>query len=80
MQPFDCYFKSKMKDAEFKSLYEAECNVCAKTMEIFGKVDCENISMSGLARDVNPDPAALEALRDADHCDPHLVIRLCRRL
>jgi hypothetical protein len=49
-------------------------------MAIFEKVDCEHISMAALARDVKTEVAALEALRDADHCDPGLVIRLCRHL
>ena len=59
-----------MKDAGFKTLYEAECNVCANTMGIFEKADLENMSMASLARDVNATPEELEALRDADRCDP----------
>lgn len=80
MQPFDRYFREKMKDSAFKALYEAECHVCATTMEIFAKVEMENISLTNLAREVNADPHEMEMLRDADHCNPHLVVRLCRRL
>lgn len=80
MQPFDRYFREKMKDGAFRALYDAECNVCANTMRIFEKAELDNISLDRLAGEVNAAPEDLEALRDADHCDPHLVIRLCRRL
>ena len=80
MQPFDRYFRDKMKDSAFKALYEAECHVCATTMEIIAKAETENISLTDLARDVSADPQELEMLRDADHCNPHLVVLLCRRL
>ena len=80
MQPFDRYFRDKMKDSAFKALYEAECHVCATTMEIVAKAEIETISLTDLARDVNADPQELEMLRDADHCNPDLVVRLCRRL
>ena len=80
MQPFDGYFEKKMKDAGFKALFEKECHVCTKTVAIFGKVDRDRIDLSDLAREVKTDTAALKALRDADYCDPKLVIRLCQHL
>ena len=80
MQPFDHYFKDKMKDADFKALYEDRCCVCANTVAIFEKTEAENISMSTLAEDVDTAPEQLHQLRDADHCNPHLVVLLCRRL
>ena len=80
MQPFDRYFRDKMKDADFKALYDDQCCVCANTVAIFEKMEAEKISMSALAEDVESDPEQLHRLRDADHCNPHLVIRLCRRL
>jgi hypothetical protein len=80
MQSFDRYFKKKMENSGFKTLYEAECNVCANTMEIFQKAEIEHISMNCLASEVDTDPEKIDALRDADHCDPYLVIRLCRHL
>lgn len=79
MQLFDGYFKDKMKDAGFKALYDQECNVCRNTVGIFEKAAGEGVSMTALAAEVDSSPEALEALRDADCCDPRLVIRLCRR-
>ena len=80
MRPFDRYVRDKMKDAGFRALYAAECHVCRTTLRIFEKVALENISLENLARDVNADPTAVAALRDADCCDPALVMRLCQRL
>ena len=80
MQPFERYFDNKMKDNGFKAYYEAQCHVCANTMWIFEKAAHEEISMTALAKQAGTTPEALAALRDADHCDPRLVIRLCRQL
>ena len=80
MQSFENYFEEKMKNTEFKAFYETECHVCANTMGIFEKADRESISTHCLARAAGADPARLIALRDAEHCDPGLVIRLCHHL
>ena len=80
MQPFERYFRDKMKDHRFKTYYEAECHVCANTMEIFARAAHEEISIAALAEQANTTPEALVALRDADHCDPRLVSRLCHQL
>ena len=69
-----------MKDSGFHSLYETECHVCANTMEIFEKAQLNNLCIETLARDIGATTEELEALQDADHCDPHLVIHLSRRL
>ena len=80
MQPFDRYFQDKMKDADFKALYEDRCSVCAKTMAIFEKMEASNISLPALSESIDADPEQLYQLRDADHCNPGLVVRLCRQL
>lgn len=80
MKQFSRYFRNKMKDTDFKTLYEMECNVCAQTMRIFEKADLEKISISSLASAIEADAADLEALRDADKCDLNMVLRLCRHL
>ena len=80
MQPFERYFRDKMKDSRFKTYYEAECHVCTNTMGIFARATHEEISIAALAKQANTTPEALVALRDADHCDPRLVIRLCGQL
>lgn len=80
MQRFDRYVEGKMKDTAFKALYERECHVCAKTVQIFAKTEQDGISLTRLAEAAGVDMAALEALRDADCCDPAVVIHLCRHL
>jgi hypothetical protein len=80
MQRFDRYFQSKMKDPAFKALYEKECHVCAKTVQIFAKVEQDSIPLADLAEATGAAVDALKALKDADYCDPELVIRLCRHL
>lgn len=80
MKRFDRYFQRKMKDPVFKALYEEECHVCAKTMQIFAKTQQENIALVHLADLMGVTVDRLEALRDADECDPELVVRLCRHL
>ncbi|BBO72389.1 hypothetical protein DSCA_63190 [Desulfosarcina alkanivorans] len=80
MESFRDYFKNKMNDTGFRTVYDAECHVCANTMGIFEKADREKIPLARLAREVDAELPELEALRDADHCDPRLAVRLCRRL
>ena len=80
MQPFDRYFQEKMQNPEFRAFYEAECHVCANTVGIFAKAEVDGISLTVLAEMVDTTAASLAALRDAEHCDPRLVIRLCRQL
>lgn len=80
MQSFDRYFRSKMQDRRFCALYEAECHVCANTVRIFERVERDGLSLSALARIAAVDTQALTALRDAERCDPHVVMRLCRHL
>lgn len=80
MQPFDRYFQKKMQNAEFRAFYETECHVCANTVGIFAKAEADGISLTTLAEMVDTTAASLAGLRDADHCDPQLVIRLCRQL
>lgn len=80
MQHFEHYFQSKMEDPAFRALYEKECHVCAKTMQIFAKTQQEKIALTHLAEVMGVTVERLEALRDADDCDPELVVRLCRHL
>jgi hypothetical protein len=80
MRRFNHYLENKMKNPAFKALYKQECHVCAKTVQIFAKTEMEKVSLSQLAEDTGVDAGALKALRDADYCDPELVIHLCRHL
>lgn len=69
-----------MGDPDFKALYEGECNVCTSTMRIFARLHADKQDCKELARALGVGFAALTALGEAEHCDPHLAIRLCRHL
>jgi hypothetical protein len=71
---------NKFRDEAFRCLYGEECHVCENTMRIFATLDRDGTSIEVLARVTGSDPRAVRALADADHCDPHLVIRLCQHL
>lgn len=80
MQTFKTFFDRKVCDSAFKALYDCECNVCKYTVRIFEHIDARDIDMAVLADEVGSELAALQALKDADACDPLLVIALCGQL
>ena len=80
MQTFRQFFREKREDPAFCALYEQECNVCARTVRIFEKIEKAGISIDRLAEDLDLDPNALIALKEADHCNPRMVITLCHHL
>jgi len=80
VQTFKQLFREKTSHAAFKELYERECNVCAYTMRIFEKAEVLGVDTTRLAADLNVPAADLTRLKEADSCDPRLVIRLCRHL
>ncbi len=80
MQTFRSLFKQKACDSAFKALYDCECNVCPFTVRIFECIDHQCLDMAVLAEQVGVDLPALLELRDADACDPRMVIALCGRL
>jgi hypothetical protein len=80
MQTFRQLFRQKTADTAFKELYEHECNVCAYTVRIFEKMEALAIDPEQLAGDLNVTVATLTSLKEADHCDPRLVIALCHHL
>jgi hypothetical protein len=69
-----------MKDAPFQEFFMKECHVCSNTLLIFKKMDRDHLSMEDMASLLGMDPQDLQKLRDADYCDPELVIRLCKQL
>jgi len=80
MKTFKTFFESKVCDRSFKALYDCECNVCTYTVSIFERIDARDIDMARLAAEMGSDLAALQELKDADACDPRLVIALCGHL
>lgn len=80
MMTFKELFRQKMRDPAFAALYAQECNVCRYTVKLFEKIESQGIELATIASDLNVDTAALQKLKEADQCDPRLVIALCRRL
>jgi hypothetical protein len=80
MQTFRQLLERKTRDTDFKALYEQECNVCLYTVRIFEKLETQGIDLKRLAAEMKMDKAELQALKEADCCDPRMVIALCRHL
>jgi len=73
-------FEDKMSDATFKQCFEEECHVCAYTLRIFEALEDRGIPLGRLAAELEINKQDLLDLRDADYCNPALVIRICRYL
>lgn len=71
---------SKLNDEKFKCLFDQECNICKYTVRIIEKIHLEKIPMKTLAKDLGVNQQDIQELEDAEHCNPHLVIRLCKHL
>lgn len=80
MQTFKRYFRQKTGAQSFKAFYDHECHVCANTVRIFEKLERDHLDLAQVATELGVQPADLRSLRDADYCDPRLVIQLCRHL
>ena len=77
MLTLDTYRRKKLADASFAALYRQECHVCRHTVRIFETLAAQAKSLEQLAAELQEDLERLERLRDADYCDPALVMRLC---
>ena len=80
MQHFKHYFKMKLEDPSFRESFELECHVCRNTIGIFQRMAEKKISIEEMAMILKVGPKSLCELRDADYCDPDLVVRLCHKL
>lgn len=80
MQHFKHYFKRKLEDPSFRESFEQQCHVCRNTIRIFQRMIEKKISIEEMAMILKVGPKSLQNLRDADYCDPDLVVRLCREL
>lgn len=49
-------------------------------MRIIEKIHLEKIPIQTLAKDLGVNKRDIQELEDAEHCNPHLVIRLCNHL
>lgn len=77
MQTFRSLINSKLCNEEFKCLYDQECNICKFTVRIFEKIHLEKIFLDALANKLGIETQEIQELEEAEHCNPHLVIRLC---
>jgi len=80
LRKFRPYFHEKMRDASFRDFFEKECHICSNTLRIFEKMERDGLSIEEMASLLQTDPLSLQKLRDADYCNPELVLRLCRQL
>ena len=80
MLAFKRFIEDKLRDPEFKAIYNHECHVCAYTMQIFEALEREQMAIDDLADELGLSLSALERLKAADHCNPGMVIELCRHL
>lgn len=80
MQSFESYRRAKLSRRDFRRRYARECHVCRHTMGIFKRMSDEGQSPTQLAAAAGEDQGAVAALLEAEHCDPELVVRLCRHL
>jgi hypothetical protein len=69
-----------LAEPAFRELFKKECHVCSGTMQIFAALHAQGTSPDRLARTLGVDPAAIDRLAEAEWCEPHLVVRLCRHL
>jgi len=76
VQTFKSLLERKLCDQEFKCLFDQECNVCKFTVRIIEKIHLEKISLDELADTLGIEKQKIQELEDAEHCNPHLVIRL----
>jgi hypothetical protein len=68
------------QDPGFPECFRDECHVCRHTLAIFARLHAEGPAPAELAAELALDPTDLQALADADRCDPRQVIRICRHL
>lgn len=80
MQTFRGLLKKKLDDADFKSVFDANCSICRHTVAVFAKLHEEKIPLEKLAGELGIDGQVLRDLEEADRCDPKVVILLCRHL
>jgi hypothetical protein len=80
MRTFKELFRKKMGDPAFAALYAQECHVCRYTVRIFEKIEDQCIELETLASDMKVGTDALQDLKEANRCNPRLVIDLCRHL
>ena len=80
MQSFKALCRNMLDEPAFRDLFDKECHVCTATMRIFARLHGQGENTAELARSMGVSPTAIDNLADAEYCDPHLVIRLCRHL
>lgn len=80
MQSFKTLCQDLLDEPSFRELFEKECHVCTHTMRIFARLHAEQRDPESLARALGVAPDAIRDLAEAEYCDPHLVVRLCRHL
>ncbi len=72
--------EEKLKDPQFKALYDRECHICRTTMTVVDSCLKMGPGLEDLLARLDISKSAFEALREGDCCDPVMVARLCDQL
>jgi hypothetical protein len=76
MQFFKEIIDGKLGNPEFRSVYEKECHICSATLKVIERLEEEQGSISRILNQLNISQQAYEDLKNAENCDPKIVIQL----
>jgi phage-related protein len=74
------YAEHKLKDPDFRSQYNENCNICKITVELVNKMDSGRHSKEDLAGRAGVRIEDLIALEEGEKCRYDVVVKLCREL
>tara|TARA_B100000614_G_scaffold33693_1_gene26233 strand:+ start:3160 stop:3489 length:330 start_codon:yes stop_codon:yes gene_type:complete len=72
--------QEKLDDPDFRDYYHRECHICDTTMSVVGRFLKMGDRLPEVLKALDIPVEAFDALKDGDHCDPHMVARLCDRV
>ena len=67
----------KLQDPSFREFYERECHICATTMKVIARLEKSEEPLLDILNELNISRQFYEDLKDAESCDPELVMQLC---
>ena len=70
----------KLVEPGFKDFYATECHICSITVKVIAALEEKEHNRSDILKTLNISEKAYEELKDAENCDPTLVMQLCDSL
>jgi len=70
----------KLKESGFKRFFDQECHICPTTLKIVSEFVETGVARNSILEKLGISKKAFNDLYWADHCDPGVVIKLCRYL